>query len=229
MVEFYKAYATFEDLMTFTEELIAHVAKKVCGTLKVTYQGEEIDLTPPWTRLTVKEAIIWHSGVDPAVLEDRAKAMDYAKSIGVQLKDDAPLGKIVTEIFDEVAEGKLVQPTFITQYPKDVSPLSRRNDDDPEVVDRFELFVVRRELANAFSELNDPLDQRERFLEQVNEREKGDLEACEMDDDYIRALSYGMPPTAGEGIGIDRLVMLLTDSASIRDVILFPQLRAETK
>jgi lysyl-tRNA synthetase class 2 len=227
MLEFYMAYATYEDLMDFTEALIAYVAEKVCGTLKITYQGEEIDLTPPWDRLTLKEAIIKHAGIDPAILEDREKALKYAKSIGLDLKDDTPLGKIVVEIFDETAEDKLVQPTFITEYPIEVSPLSRKNDDDPKIVDRFELFMVRREMANAFSELNDPIDQKERFEEQVKEKEKGDLEACEMDEDYVRALSYGMPPTAGEGIGIDRLVMLLTDSASIRDVILFPQLKAE--
>jgi lysyl-tRNA synthetase class 2 len=208
---------------------MTYAAKKVCGTLKITYQGEEIDLTPPWKRLTIKEAILQHAKIDSDVLEDKKKALQCAKSLGLELSKDDPLGKIVMEIFDETVEANLVQPTFITEYPTDVSPLSRKNDENPDVVDRFELYIVRREMANAFSELNDPIDQAERFLAQVEERERGDLEACYMDEDYIRALSYGMPPTAGEGIGIDRLVMLLTDSASIRDVILFPQLRAEKK
>jgi lysyl-tRNA synthetase class 2 len=225
MLEFYTAYAAYNDLMDFTEELIVHTAKEVCGTLKITYQGEDIDLTPPWQRLTVKEAIVKYADIDSDVLEDRGKALAYAKKLGIEIKGDTPLGKIIVEIFDETVEKNLVQPTFITEYPIEVSPLSRKNDDNPMIADRFELFIVRREMANAFSELNDPIDQRERFLEQVREKEKGDLEACEMDEDYIRALSYGMPPTAGEGIGIDRLVMLLTDSASIRDVILFPQLK----
>ena len=229
MLEFYMAYATFDDLMDLTEDLIAHIAKEVCGSTTVTYQGTEINLAPPWERLTVKESILKHSDIDSAVLDDRDKAFKCAKELGANVKDDAPLGKILVEIFDAVAEKKLIQPTFITDYPIEVSPLSRKNDENPEIVDRFELFICGREMANAFSELNDPLDQKERFEDQVREKEKGDLEACEMDEDYVRALSYGMPPTAGEGIGIDRLVMLLTDSASIRDVILFPQLKKKSK
>ena len=227
MIEFYMAYATYLDLMSFTEELFAHVANKVCGSLKIIYQGKEVDLTPPWDRLTLKEAILKYADIDKQVLEDRDKAVKYAKGLGLEIKDDTPLGKIIVEIFDAVAEKHLIQPTFITEYPLEVSPLSRKNNDDPSIVDRFELFITGREMANAFSELNDPQDQKERFEEQVKNKEKGDLEACEMDEDYVRALSYGMPPTAGEGIGIDRLVMLLTDSASIRDVILFPQMRTE--
>jgi len=227
MMEFYQAYATYEDLMDFTEELISHVAREVCGTDKITYGGREVDLAPPWDRLTVKEAIVKYGQVEPAVLDDHDRCLAYANSIGLEFVGEIGHGKLLTEIFDEVAEPKLWNPTFITQYPTEVSPLSRKNDLNPEVVDRFELFVVGRELANAFSELNDPVDQKERFEKQLAEKEAGDEEAHAMDEDYVRALEYGLPPTAGEGIGIDRLVMLLTDSASIRDVILFPQLRAE--
>ncbi|HDR46570.1 MAG TPA: lysine--tRNA ligase, partial [Geoalkalibacter subterraneus] len=227
MMEFYQAYATYEDLMDFTEELICSVASDVCGTLNLTYGGKEVDLSPPWKRLTFKQSIVEYGKVSEDVLEDRARALEYAQSLGLDLDSRMGLGKILTEIFDEVVEPHLWHPTFITQYPTEVSPLSRKNDADPEVVDRFELFMVGRELANAFNELNDPLDQRERFEQQLAEKEAGDEEAHAMDDDYVRALEFGLPPTAGEGIGIDRLVMLLTDSASIRDVILFPQLRPE--
>jgi lysyl-tRNA synthetase class 2 len=229
MMEFYQAYATYEDLMDFTEKLICHVAEKVVGNLKFSYGDREVDLTAPWDRLTVKEAIVKYGDVEPELLEDRSRCLAYAKSIGLELDDDIGYGKLLTEIFDEVAEPKLWNPTFITQYPTEVSPLSRKNDSDPEVVDRFELFIVGRELANAFSELNDPIDQKERFAKQLLEKEAGDEEAHAMDEDYIRALEYGLPPTAGEGIGIDRLVMLLTDAPSIREVILFPQLRPETR
>ncbi|MEZ4598873.1 MAG: lysine--tRNA ligase [Syntrophotaleaceae bacterium] len=229
MMEFYQAYATYETLMDFTEKLICHVAEKVCGGLVITYGGREVDLTPPWDRLTLKESIVKYGRIQPEVLDNRARALDYARDLGLDLDDGIGHGKLLTEIFDEVVEPQLWNPTFITQYPTEVSPLSRRNEADPEVVDRFELFIVGRELANAFSELNDPIDQKERFLQQLAEKEAGDEEAHAMDEDYIRALEYGLPPTAGEGIGIDRLVMLLTDSASIRDVILFPQLRPESK
>lgn len=227
MMEFYQAYATYEDLMDFTEKLICHVAEKVCGTLQIRYGGREVNLTSPWKRLSFKEAIVLYGKVGPEVLEDHGKALAYARDLGLELDSRMPLGKILAEIFDEVVEPHLWDPTFITQYPTDISPLSRKNDQQPEIVDRFELFIVGRELANAFSELNDPMDQRERFVQQLSEKEAGDEEAHAMDDDYIRALEFGLPPTAGEGIGIDRLVMLLTDSASIRDVILFPQLRPE--
>ncbi|MDX9708362.1 MAG: lysine--tRNA ligase [Trichloromonas sp.] len=229
MMEFYRAYATYHDLMDFTEELICHVAQEVCGGLVIPYGGKSVDLTPPWDRLTVKEAIIKYGQADPAVLEDRDRAYAYARSLGLEFDKNIGYGKLLTELFDAVAEPRLWQPTFITEYPTEVSPLSRKNEANPEVADRFELFIVGRELANAFSELNDPLDQKERFLKQLAEKEAGDEEAHAMDEDYIRALEYGMPPAAGEGIGIDRLVMLLTDSASIRDVILFPQLRPESK
>jgi len=225
MMEFYLAYATYQDLMIFTEELLTHISEKIVGSSKIVYQNTEIDLTPPWSRLSVKESIIKYSDVAPDVLEDREKAVAYAKSLDLAVDDDELLGKIIMAIFEETVEDKLVQPTFITSYPIEVSPLSRKTADDERFTDRFELYINGREIANAFSELNDPEDQRERFIMQLRERESGDQEAHEMDEDYIRALEYGMPPTAGEGIGIDRLVMLLTDSPSIRDVILFPQLR----
>jgi lysyl-tRNA synthetase class 2 len=229
MMEFYQAYATYEDLINYTEELFCYVAEHLVGSLDFSYQGCEISFQRPWKRLTVKEAILEYGDIDARSLEDRDLALAYAQKIGLELPEDISYGKLIIEIFEEVAEEKLVQPTFITSYPTEVSPLSRRSDKDPDVVDRFELFIGGREIANAFSELNDPVDQKERFLLQVVEKEKGDEEAHYMDEDYIRALEYGMPPAAGEGIGIDRLVMLLTDSPSIRDVILFPQLRKEVK
>jgi lysyl-tRNA synthetase class 2 len=227
MMEFYQAYATYKDLMDLTEELICLVAREVVGKLVFTYGGKEVNLTPPWDRLTVREAIVKYGNIDPSILEDREQLLQVAAGLGLELDKNIGHGKLLTELFDAVAEPKLWHPTFITEYPTEVSPLSRKNDANPEVVDRFELFIVGRELANAFSELNDPLDQKERFLKQLAEKEAGDEEAHAMDEDYIRALEHGLPPTAGEGIGIDRLVMLLTDSASIRDVILFPQLRPE--
>ncbi len=227
MMEFYQAYATYEDLMDFTEKLLCHVAMEVLGGLDFNCQGLDISFQQPWRRLTVKEAILEYGDIDAKTLEDRDLAYAYAKGIGLDLPEEISYGKLIIEIFEEVAETKLIQPTFITAYPTEVSPLSRKNDHDPEIVDRFELFIAGRELANAFSELNDPRDQKERFLAQVAAKDKGDEEAHYMDEDYIRALEYGLPPTAGEGIGIDRLVMLLTDSPSIRDVILFPQLRKE--
>ena len=229
MMEFYQAYATYEELMNFTEKLICHVAQEVLGTLQISYGGQPVDLTPPWDRLTVREAIVRYGKLDPAVLDDHAALLAAARGLGLDLEPTIGHGKLLIEVFEAVAEPHLWQPTFITQYPTEVSPLSRKNDLNPDIVDRFELYVVGRELANAFSELNDPLDQKERFLAQLAEKEAGDEEAHAMDEDYIRALEYGLPPTAGEGIGIDRLVMLLTDSASIRDVILFPQLRPEAK
>jgi len=227
MLEFYRSYATYEDLMSFTEELFAFIASNIFGSLKFTYQGTEIDLSPPWRRISVKDALLQMAGMDKSTLENHKQALDFARKIGCEVKDTDPLGKILMAIFDEVVEKKLIQPTFVTDYPVAVSPLSRRSSADPDIVDRFELYIYGREIANAFSELNDPADQRERFLQQLKERETGNDEAHEMDEDYIHALEYGMPPTAGEGIGIDRLVMLFTDSASIRDVILFPLLRTK--
>ena len=227
MMEFYMSYATYEDLMSYTEELFAFIASNIFGSLKFTYQGTEIDLSPPWRRISVKDALLQMAGMDKSTLEDQTQALAFARKVGCEVKDTDPLGKVLMAIFDEVVEKKLIQPTFVTHYPVAVSPLSRRSNSDPDIVDRFELYIYGREIANAFSELNDPADQRERFLQQLKERETGDDEAHEMDEDYIRALEYGMPPTAGEGIGIDRLVMLFTDSASIRDVILFPLLRTK--
>lgn len=225
MMEFYQSYATYEDLMSFTEEIFAFVAKNLFDGLTFTYQGTEIDLKPPWRRLSVKDALLQIAGMAQAEMDDPARAIEFARKAGCDVKETDPLGKILMAVFDELVEKKLIQPTFITHYPVAVSPLSRRSNAEPDLVDRFELYISGREIANAFSELNDPADQRDRFLEQIKEREAGDDEAHEMDEDYVRALEYAMPPTAGEGIGIDRLVMLLTDSASIRDVILFPLLR----
>jgi lysyl-tRNA synthetase, class II len=227
MLEFYWGYANYEDLMSFTEELFSFIAKNIFEGLKFTYQGTEIDLTPPWKRLSVKDALLQMAGMEPADLIDPTRTIDFARKVGCDVKENDPLGKIHMAIFDEVVEKKLIQPTFVTDYPVAVSPLSRRSNTDPELVDRFELYIAGREIANAFSELNDPADQRERFMQQLQEREAGDDEAHEMDEDYIRTLEYAMPPTAGEGIGIDRLVMLFTDSASIREVILFPLLRTK--
>jgi lysyl-tRNA synthetase class 2 len=228
MMEFYQAYATYEDLMSFTEELLTGIAADIFGGLKFTYQGTEIDMTPPWRRISVKDALIQMAGMTPAALEDKVLALAFAGKTGCEVKETDSLGKILMAIFDEVVEKKLLAPTFVTHYPVAVSPLSRRSNNQPDLTDRFELYIHGREIANAFSELNDPADQRDRFLQQIKEREAGDDEAHEMDEDYIRTLEYAMPPTAGEGIGIDRLVMLFTDSASIRDVILFPLLKDKT-
>jgi lysyl-tRNA synthetase class 2 len=227
MIEFYMSYATYEDLMSYTEQLFAFIASNIFDSLKFTYQGTEIDLSPPWRRISVKDALLQMAGMDKSMLENQTQALAFARKVGCEVKDTDPLGKVLMAIFDEVVEKKFIQPTFVTHYPVAVSPLSRRSNNDPDIVDRFELYIYGREIANAFSELNDPVDQRERFLQQLKQREAGDDEAHEMDEDYIRALEYGMPPTAGEGIGIDRLVMLFTDSVSIRDVILFPLLRTK--
>jgi lysyl-tRNA synthetase class 2 len=193
---------------------------------KVEYSGHSIELAPPWKRLTYLDSLR-EAGVPDDVITNSDKARAYAVKLGAKLKGGEPLGKLLNEIFEVLVEPNLIQPTFITDYPTDISPLSKKTENDPNFVERFELFVVGREMANAFSELNDPVDQKERFLKQVTEREAGDEEAHQMDDDFIRALEYGMPPAAGEGIGIDRLVMLLTGSPSIRDVILFPQMKKE--
>lgn len=227
MMEFYQAYANYHDLMDLTEEMISHIAKEVCGSMVIPYGDKDVDLTPPWDRLTMKESIVKYGKVEMDVLEDYQKLCGYAEKVGIEVEKGIGQGKLLTEVFDVVVEPNLWQPTFITEYPTEISPLSRKNDENPDVVDRFELFVVGRELANAFSELNNPIDQKERFLKQLEEKAAGDDEAHAMDEDYIRALEYGLPPTAGEGIGVDRLVMLLTNSASIRDVILFPQMRPE--
>jgi lysyl-tRNA synthetase class 2 len=228
MLEFYQAYATYEDLMVLTEELICHVAQSLLGRLTLTYLGREIDLTPPWRRLDLRESLTEIGGIAPEVVRDREALMALARAEGVTLRSGEGYGRALTKLFDLRVEAELQQPTFILGYPLETSPLSRTNDEDPEVVDRFELFIAGREMANAFSELNDPDDQRQRFEQQLAAHQAGDEEAPHaLDEDFIQALEQGMPPTAGEGIGIDRLVMLLTDSPSIRDVILFPQLRPE--
>ena len=228
MCEFYWAYATFENLMDFTEELVGTLARKVCGSSVITYQGQEIDLTPgTWKRVSFFESLETIGGHSPELYLDYAKLYSYIRQRGEKAIEGECLAKLQAKLFDLDVEPKLVQPHFIYHYPTDISPLSRRNDENPDVTDRFELFVVGRELANAFSELNDPADQRGRFESQVAEKEAGDAEAHPMDEDYLRALEYGMPPAAGEGIGIDRLAMLLTDSPSIREVILFPLLKPE--
>ena len=228
MLEFYWAYADYNDLVNLTEDLMRQVCERVCGGLEISYQGEAIDFGRPFERLTMLEAILkFNPGVSAAELEDREAAGAIARRLGLETEDNHGLGKLRTAIFEQTVEHRLVQPTFVTQYPVEVSPLSRRNDENPDVSDRFEFFVAGREIANGFSELNDPEDQAERFRQQAADKEAGDQEAMHFDADYIRALEYGMPPTAGEGIGIDRLVMLLTDSPSIRDVILFPHMRHE--
>ena len=229
MLEFYMAYATYNDLMDFTEKMFISVADKIIGGLKITTEQTELDMTPPWDRLTLKDAVIKYTNIEAKILEDRTLALEWAKSEGVPLKGDESLAKITLEIFEKKVEEHLLKPTFITDYPTEVSPLARRKDDAPEITERFELFIGGMEIANAFSELIDPEDQRERFLAQETERAGGDEEAHKMDEDFIRALEHGMPPTGGEGIGIDRLVMLFTGQSSIRDVILFPHMRPEAR
>ncbi|SFH96844.1 lysine--tRNA ligase [Modicisalibacter xianhensis] len=228
MLEFYWAYADYRDLLDLTEEMIRNAAQEVLGTTVLDYQGTEYDLGKPFRRLTLRQAILEHGeGIAEADIDTLEAARDTAVKLGLKVKDGWGLGKLQTEIFEEVAEHRLDQPTFIIEYPAEVSPLARRNDANPFVTDRFEFFVGGREIANGFSELNDAEDQAERFAAQVAEKEAGDLEAMYYDADYVRALEYGLPPTAGEGIGIDRLVMLFTDSPSIRDVLLFPAMRPE--
>ncbi|MFN7684700.1 MAG: lysine--tRNA ligase [Oligoflexia bacterium] len=233
MLEFYQAYATYEDLMDFTEALFRRVSDSVLGTQKVVYQGTEIDLARPWTRISVEDAVMKWSSFgsfsERSKLRDHETLLAYGKKFSLPMNPKDTAGGLLMVIFDEQVEKHLVQPTFVTHYPLDVSPLSRQSDTDPWVVDRFELYIYGREMANAFSELNDPEDQRNRFLAQVAAKQAGNDEACDMDEDYVTALEYGLPPTAGQGIGIDRMVMFFTDSPSIRDVILFPQMRPVAK
>ncbi len=226
MVEFYQAYATYTDLMELTEKLIADAARTVTGSAKISYQGQEIDMTGKWRRMTLFSALEEIGGVDRQLFDNKEGLLEFASRKGVKVTKTGQLGKVITKLFDALVEPELVQPTFITGYPAEVSPLSRRSDQEPDLTERFELFIAGREIANGFSELNDPVDQHQRFVRQVQGRDAGDEEAHRMDDDYIEALEYGMPPTAGEGIGIDRLVMLLTDAASIREVILFPHMKS---
>lgn len=227
MLEFYVSYADYHDLIALTEELVSSLAQQILGTTTIQYQGKEIVLTPPWRRWSYHQAIREVNNLDPSVLHDREKALAAAQHLNVPVDPKASLFTIVNGIFEETVEPHLQQPTFITDYPIEISPLARRKDADPSLTDRFELYIAGREIANAFSELNDPLDQRERFESQAAQHAAGDEEAHLVDDDFLRALEFGMPPTAGEGIGIDRLIMLFTDQASIRDVVLFPQLRPE--
>lgn len=230
MIEFYQAYADYKDLMDLTEAMLRHVAQEVLGTTCLHYQGSDYDFGKPFTRLSVFDAVLqYNPSISADQLADMEQATAIAKGLGIEVKDSWGLGKIQIEIFEETVEHKLDQPTFITEYPTEVSPLARRSDDNPFVTDRFEFFVGGRELANGFSELNDAEDQAERFMAQVAEKDAGDDEAMHYDADYIAALEYGLPPTAGEGIGIDRLVMLFTDSPSIRDVLLFPHMRPESQ
>jgi lysyl-tRNA synthetase class 2 len=230
MLEFYQAYADYHDLMDLTEDLFRRLATDVLGNMQVEYQGEKHDFGRPFKRMTVFESILeYNPEISAASISEIDAARKVAESLDIPIKDSYGLGKIQIEIFEKTVEHKLKDPTFITEYPKEVSPLARSNDSNPFVTDRFELFIGGREIANGFSELNDPEDQAERFKKQVEEKEAGDAEAMHFDADYIRALEHGLPPTAGEGIGIDRLVMLLTDQPSIRDVILFPHMRQEAE
>jgi lysyl-tRNA synthetase, class II len=225
MVEFYQAYANYEDLMDLTETMFSFVAKEVTGSEKIEYQGESIDFSKKWTRISMIDSLINIGGIDAEIAKDKDSLLKFAEKNSIELQKKEKYGKVLTKLFDILVEPKLIQPTFITGYPVEVSPLSRKNDSNPEITDRFELFIAGKEIANGFSELNDPEDQYDRFLQQSVQRDAGDEEAHIMDSDYVEALEYGMPPTAGQGIGIDRLVMLLTDSDSIREVILFPHMR----
>jgi lysyl-tRNA synthetase class 2 len=228
MLEFYWSFADYNDLIKLTEAMLSEMAVAVTGSSKVNYQGEEIDFSGPYERMTVEEAVRkYNPKLAGADLWNEDFLRSACEALQIHTEKSWGAGRLLMELFEETVEEQLVQPTFVTQYPTEVSPLSRRNDDNPDVTDRFELFICRREIANGFSELNDPEDQAERFRAQVEEKDAGDLEAMHYDADYIRALEYGMPPTAGEGIGIDRLVMIFTDSPSIRDVLLFPYMRPE--
>ncbi len=229
MVEFYQAYANYEDLMDLTEEMFESIVKKVHTTSQIEYQGETIDFSKGWKRIPMIESLSTIGGIDPAILNDPLALLKFAEECKIPITKKDRLGKIITKLFDTLVEPKLIQPTFITGYPVEVSPLSRKSDTDPELTDRFELFIAGREIANGFSEINDPQDQHERFMMQARQRDEGNPEAHMMDSEYVEALEYGMPPTAGEGIGIDRLVMLLTDSASIREVILFPHMKQNSQ
>ncbi|EDW19886.1 lysine--tRNA ligase [Bacillus sp. FSL K6-4563] len=225
MIELYEAYADYKDIMNLTENLIAHIAEEVLGTTTIQYGEDEIDLKPEWKRLHMVEAVKEATGVDFWQEMSIEEAKQHAADHGIEITKNMTVGHIINEFFEQKVEETLVQPTFIYGHPVEISPLAKKNPEDPRFTDRFELFIVRREHANAFTELNDPIDQRERFEAQLKEREEGNDEAHLMDDDFVEALEYGMPPTGGLGIGIDRLIMLLTNSPSIRDVLLFPQMR----
>ena len=224
-IELYQAYADYEDMMEITENVVSHMAEVATGSMKVNYQGTEIDFTPPWRRMTMEECVKEYAGVDFSEINTDEEAIAVAKEKGIEIKPGMRRGEVINEFFEEFGEDQLVQPTFITHHPVEVSPLAKRNVEDPRRTDRFEAFANRWELANAFSELNDPIDQRGRFEDQVRKRALGDDEACEMDEDFLNALEVGLPPTGGLGIGIDRVIMLLTNSSSIRDVLLFPTMK----
>lgn len=225
MIELYEAYADYQDIMELTENMIAHIAQEVLGTQTINYQGHEVDLTPKWRRVSMVDAVKEVKGVDFSVQMTNEEAHQLAKEHKVPVEPHMTFGHILNAFFEEFVEETLIQPTFVYGHPVEISPLAKKNEEDPRFTDRFELFIVAREHANAFSELNDPIDQRQRFEAQLLEKEQGNDEAHEMDDDFIRALEYGMPPTGGLGIGIDRLVMLLANAPSIRDVLLFPHMR----
>lgn len=224
-IELYQAYADYEDMMELTEDMVAYVAEKTLGTTVIDYQGKEIDLTPPWRRITMIDAIKEYTGVDFNTIDTDEEAIEIAKSKGLEIEPGMKRGHIISEIFEEYCEEHLVQPTFVTHHPVEVSPLAKRNPEDPRLTNRFEAFINTWEIANAFSELNDPIDQKERFIEQAKQREAGDHEAHMMDLDFVNALEVGLPPTGGLGIGMDRLIMILTNQPTIRDVILFPTMK----
>jgi len=225
MMEVYEAYNDYKGMMELTENLISTVANEVLGTTKISYQGQEIDLTPPWNRITMREVVLQYSGVDFDTVASDEDARNLAREKKLRVDEKMSKGEVMSLMFEEMAEEHLIQPTFIMDYPVEISPLTKRKPDKPDLTERFELFITGREMANAYSELNDPIDQKERFLTQVKKREAGDDEASMMDDDFVNSLEYGMPPTGGLGIGIDRLIMLLTDSYSIRDILLFPTMK----
>jgi len=229
MLELYRAYADYNDLIVMVEALLRGMSESILGNSVVNYQGRDYDFGRPFARITVEECVVkYNPGIDRSRLRDRDYLEAWCQKLGIHTEGNYGAGKLQIEIFDKTGESNLIEPTFVTAYPTEVSPLSRRNDNDPFITDRFEFFIAGREIANGFSELNDPEDQAERFREQVANKDAGDDEAMTYDADYIRALEYGLPPTAGLGVGIDRLVMLMTDSASIRDVLLFPYMRPET-
>jgi lysyl-tRNA synthetase class 2 len=229
MLEFYQAYADYRDLMAFTEELLGQVTRAACGSERVTYQGREISFAPPWPRLSVEEALVMLGGLSANQVRTADGLRAAAAARGVPVNPAWGWAKLLMELFEALGEARCIQPTFITDFPAELSPLAKARPEDPRYVQRFELYIAGMEVANAYTELNDPREQRRRFEVQVKAREAGDDEAQYLDEDFLRALEYGLPPTAGEGIGIDRLVMLLTDSPSIRDVILFPLLRPEVR
>lgn len=224
-VEIYQAFADYRDMMDLTEEVVVKTAMKVLGTTKITYEGVEIELASPWKRMSMIDAVKEYSGKDFTNVTDLEEARAMAKELNVPVEPTFGIGKIINACFEEYVEDKLIQPTFITGHPKEISPLAKSNPDNPEITDRFEAYIYGREICNGFTELNDPIDQRERFLKQVEERANGDEEANMMDEDFVNALEYGLPPTGGLGIGIDRLVMFLTDSSTIRDVLFFPTMK----